>query len=105
MKNKSVFENEEKVKYNPKLDGHNVTAPRKMAQALAFIEKNGLPAQLKTTKKVAKSKLPTLKSVLLNDYSIEPTEQQMLEIEKFLSHLFGKKINYKEIKHKNEVAA
>lgn len=72
-------------------------APEKMARAIAFIEKNGLPSSVKRTKKQAKkhkkSPLSTLQIELRAVYAIDPTEQQMLQVKDFLVQLFGEKLN------------
>jgi hypothetical protein len=80
-------------------------APRKMAMAIEFIEKNGLPPEVEKTKKNRKAALSTLQNELLSVYSFEPTEEQMAQLKVFLAQLFADKLNTEKADQKKEMAA
>jgi hypothetical protein len=97
MKNKSFLSQEDEYMVLDKnMKTHPNAGARKMAIAVAFIEEHGLPEDLKTSKKTKKKKIQTppltaLQKELLDIYTLEPTEQQMLELKAFLEQLFSEK--------------
>ena len=77
-------------------------APEKMARAIAFLEEHGLPPELEKPKKSKKHTRSTLQNELLNIYTFEPTEEEMLQLKAFLAQLFADKM--KESKAHQEAA-
>jgi hypothetical protein len=100
MKNTSLIDANIKVKINPNIKAHPNPAPRKMAMATAFFEKYHLAKMKKHSKELNQPPLSVLQTELLTVYSIDPTEQQMLQLKDFLAQLFGDKLN--ESKEKKE---
>lgn len=78
--------------------------PKKMAQAVEFIEKHGLPPHVERTKKRQKPPLTGLQTELLNAFAMNPTEKQMAQLKDFLHQLFGEKYAQSETKQE-EMAA
>jgi hypothetical protein len=87
MKKNSLF-GDVKVTINPDIKIHPNPFPRKMAMAIEFIEKHGLPKEMKKKKKAKKPQLTTLQKELLDFYAQEPTEQQMHQVKAFLAQMF-----------------
>lgn len=80
---------------NHSMKVHTNPAPKKMAKAIEFIEKNGLPPaanQTKNTKKSKESTLSPLQTELLAVYNFEPTEKQMQQLKDFLQQLFREQL-------------
>lgn len=93
MKKTSFFDENEDVIIDPTIQVHPNPFPEKMARAIAFIEKNGLPPRLQQPKKSKKSTRTTLQNELLSIYNFDPTEEQMLQLKAFLAQLFADKLN------------
>ena len=96
MNKKSLLKDNATSMVNPNMKVHPNPAPRKMAMAIEFIEKNGLPPTANRTKKTKKSKessLSTLQTELLAVYNFEPTEKQMQQLKDFLQKLFREELN------------
>jgi hypothetical protein len=73
--------------------------PQKLERANMFIEKHGLPKEIKSLVKQRKEKkLTPVQKELLHVFAIEPTEEQMLQLKIFLSNLFSE--NLKKMKSK-----
>ena len=67
---------------------NKVLFPKKVENAHAFIDKFGLPPKVLTDLARPKSEhLTSLQKALLRFYAIEPTEEQMAQINNFISHL------------------
>jgi hypothetical protein len=101
MDNTAFFADESNATLNPNMKVFPNPFPEKMARAVAFFEKNGLPPDIerpKTHEKVAHS---TLQNELLKVFSLDPSEAQMQELQTFLYQLFGEQI--KTVKTKEEV--
>ncbi len=109
MDNTSFFSDESKATLNPNMKVHPNPFPEKMARAIAFFEKNGLPPGVERTKKWEKKhKKPPLSSLqneLLTVYTFEPTEQQMQQIKDFLAQLFADKLDDSKTKQEAEIVA
>ena len=105
MKKKSFLDDNIDVAVNPNMKVHPNLFPKKMARAIAFIEKNGLPPDVKRTKKHKKPPLSTLQTELLNLYAINPSEQQMLQLKDFLGQLFKDNATESEVKRDKQMAA
>ena len=94
---------------NPNMKVHPNPFPEKMARAIAFFEKNGLPPCAKPTKKrkktLKKTALSTLQTELLTAYDFDPSEQQMAQLKEFLAQLFGDKLNELKTKQEEEMIA
>ena len=106
MKKTSFLEtDEEYMTLDPDMKVPANPAPRKMAMAIEFIEKHGLPPEVKKTKKSKKAMRSTLQNELLSVYSFEPTEEQMAQLKLFLSQLFADKLNVAKAKQENEMTA
>jgi hypothetical protein len=98
MKNTSFLNSNAKATVNTDIKVHPNPAPRKTELAITILENYML------SQKASIPKLTTLQTALLNAYSLEPTEQQMLELQNFFAQLFAdKKIQQKETQ-KEEVA-
>jgi hypothetical protein len=97
MKNTSLVDANIKIKVNPNIKVHPNPAPRKMAKAIAFFEEYR-SSKLEKQSKRYKQPLSTLQTELLTVYSIDPTEQQMLQLKDFLAQLFGDKLNESKTK-------
>jgi hypothetical protein len=104
MNNTPFFEDESNITVNPNMKVYQNPFPEKMARAVAFFEKNGLPPDAKPTKKWKKKHkkqvLSTLQTELLTAYDFDPSEQQMAQLKDFLAQLFGDKLI--ELKAKQE---
>lgn len=108
---KTAFIESPYCKYNPSLDDEEKNNPnpfpQKMASAIAFIEKHGLPPEVKQSKKWKKKhkkrSLSTLQNELLTVYTFDPTEQQMQQLKDFLAQLFPNKMKL-PIKQEVEMA-
>ncbi len=92
--------------YDPSLDDDEKNNPNpfpeKMAMAVEFIEKHGLPPHIKHTKKAHRSAQQT---EVLTVFSVDPTEKQMQQLKDFLHQLFGEGITKLEVKQKKRIAA
>ena len=109
MNNTSFFADESNVTVNPDMEVYPNPFPEKMARAIAFFEKNGLPPCAKPTKKrkktLKKTALSTLQTELLTAYDFDPSEQQMAQLKEFLAQLFGDKLNELKTKQEEEMIA
>lgn len=105
MKKTSFFEANEDVIIDPTIKVYPNPFPEKMARAIAFIEKNGLPPRLQQPKKTKKSTRTTLQNELLTIYNFDPTEEQMQQIKDFLAQLFADKINTPKVNQEVEMVA
>ncbi len=101
--------------YDPSLDDEEKNDPNpfpeKMASAIAFIDKHGLPPEVKQSKKwkkklkkAKKLALSTLQNELLNVYTFDPTEEQMQQLKDFLGQLFPDKLQ-PSVKQEEEMVA
>lgn len=106
---KTAFIESQYCVYDPSLDDiekkNPNPFPEKMARAIAFIEKNGLPARLQQPKKSKKSTRTTLQNELLTIYTFDPTEEQMLQLKAFLAQLFADKLNASKVNQEVEMVA
>jgi hypothetical protein len=104
--NKSYFLNHNATAtFDPNMKVPRNPAPEKMARAIAFFEKNGLPPDVKQTKKRKKPSLTPLQTELLSVYAINPSEQQMLQLKDFLGQLFKDNVTESEVKREKQMAA
>jgi hypothetical protein len=94
--------------YNPSLDDDEKNDPNpfpeKMAKAVAFFEKNGLPPDIERSKTRKKATHSTLQNELLTVFSLDPSEAQMQELKAFLYQLFGEQIKTATTKKEVEMA-
>ena len=110
---KAAFIESPYCEYDPSLDDDEKRNPnpfpQKMARAIAFFEKNGLPPGVERSKKYIKKRkkptLSTLQNELLKVFAIEPTEKQMLELKDFLYQLFGDEILKSKLNQEEKIAA
>lgn len=108
MKKKNFLNDESNAILNPNMKVYSNPFPRKMALAIEFIEKNGLPPtvkQAKTNKISKKSQLSPLQTELLSIYDFNPTEQQMQQLKDFLQQLFSEEIFKSETNQKVKMVA
>jgi hypothetical protein len=101
MNNTAFFADESHATLNPNMKVYENPFPEKMARAVAFFEKNGLPPDIERPKTRKKATRSTLQKELLTVFSLDPSEQQMQELKAFLYQLFGEQL--KTIKTKKEV--
>ena len=93
MDNISSLAKESHAKLNPNMKVHTSPVPKKMAEAIAIVEKYGLPPQLEKPKKSKKTTSSSLQNELLMAYNFEPTEEEMRQLKAFLAQLFAYKLN------------
>ena len=67
---------------------NKVLFPKKVEKAKAFLEKNGLPQAVKEDLAQYHSHLDTLQKALLRCYVSEPTNEQLAQLNSFLTQLF-----------------
>lgn len=92
MKNKSFLEEDEYMTLDSNMTVCANPVPKTIARAIAFLEEHGLPPEIEKTKKRKKSSRSALQNELLNIYTFEPTEEEMLQLKAFLAQLFADKI-------------
>ena len=106
MKKMAFFEDTH-VNYDPKLDDieekYPNPFPEKMARAVAFLEKNGLPPELEQMHRLKKPTRSTLQNELLTVFALDPSAEQMEKLTTFLYQLFGEQL--KAAKVEEEVVA
>lgn len=105
MKKKSFLNEDSNATLNPNMKVYPNPFPRKMALAIEFIEKYGLPPQLEKPKKSKKPTPSTLQNELLTIYTFEPTEEQMQQLKAFLAQLFADKLKPSKANKEVEMAA
>lgn len=108
MKKINLFANAY-CEYDPSLDDDELNDPNpfpeKMARAVAFLEKNGLPPDIERPKTRKKTSRSTLQTELLTVFSLDPSEQQMQELSAFLYQLFGEQIKIVKTKKEERMSA
>lgn len=104
MKKKPFLDDDSNATLNPNMKEYANPFPKKMADAVAFIEKHGLPPHVERTKKRHKPTLTALQTELMNAFAMNPTEKQMAELKDFLHQLFGEEYAQSEAKQE-EMAA
>jgi hypothetical protein len=84
-------------KYDPSLDAYTdeVFFPQKVEEATELYKRLVLPYQKQKGKKPF---LTALQNELLNIYTFEPTEEEMLQLKAFLAQLFADKIKESKVK-------
>ena len=105
MNKTSFLDDNATATLNPNMIVHPNPFPEKMARAIDFLEKNGLPPNVKRIKTSKKPPRSTLQTELLAVYAFEPTEQQMQQLKDFLAQLFSDKLNELKVKQEVQIAA
>jgi hypothetical protein len=79
-----------KVQVDKELNAYSnkVFFPKKVERANQFLEKFGLPQQVEDDLALQKDNLTALQKALLKFYVQEPTEEQLGQLNDFLSQLF-----------------
>ena len=103
MKESVFFPDISNIKIDPNMVVNPNPAPKKMAMAIEFFEKNGLPERLSSPKKSKQNNLTVLQKELLEVYALEPSEQQMAALKAFLADLFSKTTSTQTIKANQEL--
>jgi hypothetical protein len=107
MKKMAFFEDAHAT-YDPDLDNFEEKYPNpfpeKMARAVAFLEKHGLPPNIERAQRLQESSVSTLQNELLTVFSFEPSEQQMQELKAFLYQLFGEQLKAAKSEKVEEMA-
>jgi hypothetical protein len=99
MKYKIFEDNDDYLTLDPNMIVHPNPAPRKMAVAVAFVEKYGLPEDLKTAKKKTKKQsLPpsNLQKELLFVEGLQANDQKIATLKAFIQELFAEEIAEKQ---------
>jgi hypothetical protein len=104
MNNTAFFADESHATLNPNMKVYENPFPEKMARAVAFIEKNGLPPDIERPKTLKKATHSTLQNELLTVFSLDPSEAQMQELKAFLYQLFGEQIKTATTKKEVDMA-
>jgi hypothetical protein len=104
MNNTAFFADESHATLNPNMKVYENPFPEKMARAVAFFEKNGLPPDIERPKTRKKATRSTLQNELLTVFSLDPSEAQMQELKAFLYLLFGEQIKTAKTKKEVEMA-
>ena len=106
---KNIFLNNPHYAYDPSLDDDEINDPNpfpeKMARAVAFLEKNGLPPDLERTHRLKKPARSTLQNELLTVFALDSTAEQMQELTTFLYQLFGEQLKAAKIEEEEAVPA